>query len=232
MVPLLKPLYIPNTCKRTNVSQNWRNLPDYGQIDHFSLLKWLYFRNQYSIIFQKAQSHKSMVVGRISCSRQLNLQLIIIFIEAIPLGPGVVIFRYIISLRMPLIGLFLSSRHMTSGNTMAGSEAILAGMKAITDKLDTLQEEVNELKRRSHSKSVSRSEDSDRDPRRRHYRSRSRSSTPRRRRSSSRGRYPTGGSRRARSRAEHEGRRPRTPSRTREKSPPPGGTGWTQLSQR
>ena len=66
-----------------------------------------------------------------------NLQLIMIFIEATPLG--VVL---LVSLRMLLIGPFLSSRRMATDSEMEGSEAILASVKALTDKFDTLQKEV------------------------------------------------------------------------------------------
>ena len=91
---------------------------------------------------------------------------------------------------MPLIGLFLSSRSMATDSEMAGSEAILISMKALTGKFDTLQKEVEELKRRSPSKSGSSSSyeswnESDRDHRRRSYRRRPRSRHPRSRRSRS-----------------------------------------------
>ena len=145
-----------------------------------------------------------------------NLQLIMIFIEATPLG--VVL---LVSLRMLLIGPFLSSRRMATDSEMEGSEAILASVKALTDKFDTLQKEVEELKRRSPSKSGSSSSDeseneSDRDHRRRSYRSRSRSRRPRSRRP--RSRPPRSKSPRSRHSTGGQPRSPRSRHSTREHS--------------
>ena len=61
-----------------------------------------------TVIFQKAQSHISTVFGRISCSRQLIFTAFNDKVETTPMG--VVNLEYKTHLRLPVVGLFLSSR--------------------------------------------------------------------------------------------------------------------------